>query len=47
MTPAAKIVCIFRNPVERIQSLTGLQLDDPETRVAISIALRARTMLGM
>jgi sugar diacid utilization regulator/putative methionine-R-sulfoxide reductase with GAF domain len=33
--------------VERIQALTGLQLDDPETRVAISIALRARTMLGM
>lgn len=33
--------------VERIESLTGLQLDDPETRVAISIALRARTMLGM
>jgi sugar diacid utilization regulator/putative methionine-R-sulfoxide reductase with GAF domain len=33
--------------VERIQSLTGLQLDDPETRVAISIALRARAMFGM
>jgi sugar diacid utilization regulator len=33
--------------VERIESLTGLQLDDPETRVAISIALRARAMLGM
>ncbi|HEY0830013.1 MAG TPA: GAF domain-containing protein [Candidatus Dormibacteraeota bacterium] len=33
--------------VERIQALTGLQLDDPETRVAISIALRARGMLGM
>ena len=33
--------------VERIQSLMGLQLDDPETRVAISIALRARAMLGM
>src|SRR5438552_8816789 len=33
--------------VERIQSLTGLSLDDPETRVAISIALRARAMLGM
>jgi DNA-binding PucR family transcriptional regulator len=33
--------------VERIQSLTGLQLDDPETRVAISIALRAKAMLGM
>ena len=33
--------------VERIEALTGLQLDDPETRVAISIALRARTMLGM
>jgi len=33
--------------VERIQGLTGLQLDDPETRVAISIALRARAMLGM
>jgi len=33
--------------VERIQSLTGLTLDDPETRVAISIALRARAMLGM
>jgi sugar diacid utilization regulator/putative methionine-R-sulfoxide reductase with GAF domain len=32
---------------ERIQTLTGLQLDDPETRVAISIALRARSMLGM
>jgi len=33
--------------VERIQTLTGLSLDDPETRVAISIALRARAMLGM
>ncbi len=33
--------------IERIQALTGLQLDDPETRVAISIALRARTMLGI
>src|SRR5256714_1097170 len=33
--------------VERIQSLTGLSLDDPETRVAISISLRARAMLGM
>jgi sugar diacid utilization regulator/putative methionine-R-sulfoxide reductase with GAF domain len=33
--------------VERIESLTGLQLDDPEKRVAISIALRARAMLGM
>ncbi len=33
--------------VERIQALTGVQLDDPETRVAISIALRARAMLGM
>jgi sugar diacid utilization regulator/putative methionine-R-sulfoxide reductase with GAF domain len=33
--------------VERIQALTGLTLDDPETRVAISIALRARAMLGM
>ena len=33
--------------VERIEALTGLQLDDPETRVAISIALRAKAMLGM
>ncbi len=33
--------------VERIQALTGLQLNDPETRVAISIALRARAMLGI
>jgi GAF domain-containing protein/sugar diacid utilization regulator len=33
--------------VDRIQALTGLQLDDPETRVATSIALRARAMLGM
>ena len=33
--------------VERIQTLTGLQLDEPETRVAISIALRAKAMLGM
>ena len=32
--------------VERIQALTGLQLDDPEIRVALSIALRARAMLG-
>ncbi|HUZ89893.1 MAG TPA: GAF domain-containing protein [Candidatus Acidoferrales bacterium] len=33
--------------IERIESLTGLALDDPETRVAIAIALRARVMLGM
>ena len=33
--------------VDRIEALTGLSLDDPETRVAISIALRARAMLGM
>src|SRR5438309_7693735 len=33
--------------VERIEAWTGLQLDDPESRVAISIALRARAMLGM
>ncbi|MFI5283194.1 MAG: helix-turn-helix domain-containing protein [Candidatus Dormibacterales bacterium] len=33
--------------VERIETLTGLELDDPETRVAISIALRARAMLGL
>ncbi len=32
--------------IERIEGLTGLQLDDPETRVAVSIALRARAMLG-
>lgn len=33
--------------IERIESLSGLTLDDPETRVAIAIALRARAMLGM
>ena len=33
--------------VERIEALTSLSLDDPETRVAIAIALRARAMLGM
>jgi DNA-binding PucR family transcriptional regulator len=33
--------------IERIQSLTSLSLNDPETRVAIAIALRARAMLGM
>jgi sugar diacid utilization regulator/putative methionine-R-sulfoxide reductase with GAF domain len=33
--------------IERIESLTRLSLDDPETRVAIAIALRAKTMLGM
>lgn len=33
--------------IERIEALTGLQLDDPETRVALSIALRARAMLGV
>jgi sugar diacid utilization regulator len=32
--------------LERIEGLTGLSLDDPETRVAIAIALRARQMLG-
>jgi sugar diacid utilization regulator/putative methionine-R-sulfoxide reductase with GAF domain len=32
--------------IERIENLTGLSLDDPETRVAIAIALRARSMLG-
>jgi DNA-binding PucR family transcriptional regulator/putative methionine-R-sulfoxide reductase with GAF domain len=33
--------------IERIEALTRLSLDDPETRVAIAIALRARAMLGM
>lgn len=33
--------------IERIEALTGLSLDDPETRVAIAIALRARAMMGM
>ena len=33
--------------IERIQGLAGLSLNDPETRVAIAIALRARAMLGM
>jgi DNA-binding PucR family transcriptional regulator len=33
--------------LERIETLTGLSLDDPETRVAIAIALRARAMLGI
>jgi purine catabolism regulator len=32
--------------VERIEQLSGLKLDDPETRVAVAIALRARAMLG-
>jgi sugar diacid utilization regulator len=32
--------------IERIQSLTGLSLDDSETRVAIAIAIRALSMLG-
>ena len=33
--------------IERIEALTRLSLDDPETRVAIAIALRARAMLGI
>ena len=33
--------------IERIEALTGLSLDDPETRVAVAIAVRARAMLGM
>ncbi|TME16730.1 MAG: GAF domain-containing protein [Chloroflexi bacterium] len=33
--------------VERIEEIAGLRLDEPETRVAVAIALRARTMLGM
>lgn len=32
--------------VERIEALTDLSVDDPETRVAVAIALRARAMLG-
>jgi sugar diacid utilization regulator/putative methionine-R-sulfoxide reductase with GAF domain len=32
--------------VERIEQIAGLKLDDPETRVAVAIALRARGMLG-
>jgi DNA-binding PucR family transcriptional regulator/putative methionine-R-sulfoxide reductase with GAF domain len=32
---------------ERIEAISGLKLDEPETRVAIAIALRARSMLGM
>lgn len=31
----------------RIEELSGLSLDDPETRVAVAIALRARAMLGV
>ena len=33
--------------IERIEALTGLSLDDPETRVAVAIAVRARAMLGL
>ncbi|MBJ7601765.1 MAG: GAF domain-containing protein [Candidatus Dormibacteraeota bacterium] len=33
--------------VERIEKLTGLSLRDPETRVAVAIALRAHAMLGV
>jgi purine catabolism regulator len=32
--------------VERIEQISGQRLDDPEARVAIAIALRARGMLG-
>ena len=32
--------------VERIEQISGVKLDDPETRVAVAIALRARGMLG-
>ncbi len=33
--------------IARIEELSGLSLDDPETRVAVAIALRARAMLGV
>ncbi|MDQ6692136.1 MAG: helix-turn-helix domain-containing protein, partial [Candidatus Dormibacteraeota bacterium] len=33
--------------VDRIEAISGLRLDEPETRVAVAIALRARSMLGM
>jgi len=33
--------------ITRIEELSGISLDDPETRVAIAIALRARVMLGV
>ena len=48
---AARVLGIHINSmtyrVERIEALTGLSLDDAETRVAIAIALRARAMLGL
>lgn len=33
--------------IARIEELSGTSLDDPETRVAVAIALRARGMLGV
>ena len=33
--------------LDRIEAISGLKLDEPETRVAVAIALRARSMLGM
>jgi sugar diacid utilization regulator/putative methionine-R-sulfoxide reductase with GAF domain len=48
---AARVLGIHINSmtyrIERIETLTALSLDDPETRVAVAIALRARSMLGM
>jgi DNA-binding PucR family transcriptional regulator len=48
-TLAAKQLHLHRNSLlyrlQRIRELTGLDFEDPETRLALEVALRARDLL--
>ena len=37
----------LRYRLDRIREITGLNLEDPETRLNLSVALRVQTLLGM
>ena len=37
----------LRYRLERIREITGLDLEDPETRLNLSVALRVQSLLGM
>jgi purine catabolism regulator len=37
----------LRYRLDRIREITGLELEDPETRLNLSVALRVQQLLGM
>jgi DNA-binding PucR family transcriptional regulator len=37
----------LRYRLDRIREISGLDLDDPETRLNLSVALRVQALLGM